>query len=180
MGWEGAVARIANRVRLSIGRAILRAVDDTTKWQSLQVELLEGEVRGNVERGQDYGFTSHPHPGAEGIGLAVGGSRDHVVIVALGDRRFRLRELAAGEVAMYTDEGDKVVLKRGRRIEVTAGTSVTLNTPLTICTGDVDIGGSVTVDGRVDVAGDLTGKGKSLPHHTHMEQGDGSPTSPPL
>jgi phage baseplate assembly protein V len=180
MSMEAALARLAGRVRLTIGRVILRAVNDAAKFQSLQVELLAEEVRENCEHFQDYGFTSHPFPDAEGLGLAVGGNRDHVVVIAVGDRRFRLKGLQQGEVAMYTDEGDKIVMQRGNKIEVTAATHVKLITPLTILTGDLDVGGNVTVDGRIDAAGDVTGQGKSLPGHTHMEQGDFSPVSPPL
>lgn len=163
-----AVAKLMSRVRLAVGRAILRGVDDTRKLQSLQVELLAGEVRDDVERFQDYGFTSHPHPGAECIAVAVGGSRDHVVVIKADDRRYRVKGLQPGEVAIYTDEGDIVIFKRGGVIEFTASAKVVMNTPL------------VEISGDLVVAGDVLGKGKSLPHHTHMEQGDGAPVSPPL
>jgi phage baseplate assembly protein V len=160
--------RVAGRVRLMVGRCILQGIDDTTKMQSVQVMVREGEVRDKCEHFQHYGFTSVPHPGAEGIGLAVGGSTDHMVVICLDDRRYRLKGLQEGEVALYTDEGDSIVFKRGRIIEVTAGTKVVFNTPL------------VEMTGELHVVGDVIGEGKSLPHHTHREQGDGEPTSPPL
>jgi phage baseplate assembly protein V len=172
--------RVAGRVRLMVGRCILEAINPGTKLQSVQIQVLAGEVRDNVEHFQPYGYSSVPHPGAEGISLAVGGSSDHKVVICIDDRRYRLTSLQEGEVALYTDEGDKVVLKRGRNIEVTAGTKVTLITPLTVLTGDLDVGGSVTVDGQVNVAGDVTGVGTSLHGHTHMDQGDFAPVSPPL
>lgn len=177
---DGLLNKVAGRVRLMVGRAILAALDDGTKFQSLQVELLSGEVREKVERFQDYGFTSVPFPGAEGVALSVGGSRDHVVIVALGDRRFRLTSLAAGEVAMYTDEGDKIVMHRGNRIEVTAATEVRLVTPLTTITGNLHVMGNQVNAGRIDATGDVTGQGKSLPTHTHQAQGAFDVTTPPL
>lgn len=165
---------------LMVGRAILAVINDGTKLQSLQINLLADETRDDVERFQNYGYTSHPHPGAEAISVSVTGTRDHCVVIAVDDRRYRLKGLLQGEVAMYTDEGDKIVLKRGNQIEVTALTSVTLITPLTTLTGDLHVMGNQTNDGRIDAAGDVTGEGKSLPHHTHMEQGDGMPTSTPL
>lgn len=126
-----------NRIMLSVARAVVTLVDDSTKMQLLQLSLLKREVRDNVERFQNYGFTSHPHPGAEAAVMFVGGNRDHGLVVAVEDRRYRLKALAEGEVAIYTDEGDKIVMKRNNVIEITtetyrinAGTKVEINTPL--------------------------------------------------
>ena len=174
MSLEALVQRLANRVRLTVGRAVLAAINDGTKLQSVQVELLQGEVRDNCERFQDYGFTSHPFPGAEGVGLAVGASRDHVVLVAVADRRFRLTSLEQGEVAIYTDEGDKIVLKRGNQIEVVAATKVSIVSPLVEMSGDLHVAGALTV------TGDATAEGISLAHHKHTEQGDGALVSEPV
>jgi phage gp45-like len=171
---ERLLGPLQRRIMLMVGRAVLAAVNDGTKLQGLQINLLADETRDDVERFQNYGYTSHPHPGAEAIALSITGTRDHVVVIAVDDRRYRLKGLQEGEVAMYSDEGDTIVLKRGRVIEVTAGTSLEVITPLAHFTGNI------TVDGRVDVVGDVTGEGKSLAHHTHNEQGDGAQTSPPL
>jgi phage gp45-like len=48
----------------------------------------------------------------------VGGDRNNGVVVAVGDRKFRLKGLQGGEVAMYTDEGDIIIMKRGHNIKV--------------------------------------------------------------
>ncbi len=167
-GLERMLGPLQRRVMLMVGRAVLAAVNDTTKLQGLQINLLADETRDDVERFQNYGFTSHPHPGAEAIAVSVMGTRDHMVVIAVDDRRYRLKGLAEGEVAMYSDEGDSIVFKRGRIIEVTAGTKVVFNTPL------------VEMTGELHVTGDVIGAGKSLPHHTHLEQGDGAPTGEPL
>lgn len=97
-----------------VARALVTLVDDSTKMQGVQVTILEGETRDGCERFQQYGLTSVPLEGAEAVALSVGGRRDHVLIVAVDDRRYRLKDLVAGEVALYTDEGAKVHLKRGR------------------------------------------------------------------
>jgi phage baseplate assembly protein V len=48
-------------------------------------------------------------------------------------------------------------------------------------TGKNTAGGPAsTIDGDADFTGNVTSKGKSLPYHTHREQGDGVPTSEPL
>ncbi len=71
---------------------------------------------------QQYGFASRPLDGAEGILLKIGGA-DNAVIIATEDRRYRIA-LEAGEAAIYTDEGDKVHLKRGKEIHVKSGGKV--------------------------------------------------------
>lgn len=158
---QRAMRPFVQRLQLMIGRAVVQLVNDATKLQGLQVSLLADELRGDVERFQNYGFTSHPHPGAEAVAASVAGSRDHVLVIAVDDRRYRLTGLAQGEVAIYTDEGDKIVIKRGGTVEVTASTKVRLITPLVECTGDVTVAGTLTAS--VDVVAD----GISLVGHVH-------------
>lgn len=172
---------IKRRLALMVGRAIVRLVNDGAQLQALQLELLQGEIRADVERVQNYGFTSVPHAGAEAVAVAVSGLRDHVLVVAVDDRRYRLKALADGEVAMYTDEGDLVHIKRGGTILVKAATKVRIESPLVEMTGDlhvlgnaqvdgnVGVGGDVAVAGQVAADGDVTGQGTSL--HTHVHGG---------
>lgn len=110
---------LKRRVMNVIARAVLEAVRDTNGVQMLQVSLLADEVKGSVERLQNYGFTSHPLPGAEVFMSFIGGNRDHGLALVVEDRRYRLKGLKAGEVAIYDDQGQKIVLHRDR-IEVTA------------------------------------------------------------
>lgn len=154
---QKAMAPALRRIALMVGRSVLELVDDTPPVQVVQLSLLDDEVRANVERVQEYGFTSHPHPGADAVAVAVAGSRDNLVVVAVDDRRYRLRALQAGEVAIYTDEGDKIVLKRGGTIEVTAATKVLITAPLVQCTGNLQVDGNLVVNGTGAVAGNLDG-----------------------
>lgn len=121
------LARVANRMRMLIARAVVRLVNDAGGIQVLQVSALKGETRAQLERFQEYGFTSHPLPGAEAVVLFPGGDRAHGLVLAVDDRRYRLRALAPGEVALYTDEGDTIVFKRDRKIEITSGGEVTVS-----------------------------------------------------
>ena len=168
---------LRRRMRLMIGRAVLAAAADDGKGiQLVQVKLLDGEVADGVERMQNYGYTSVPLAGAEGVMACVSGDRNHGIVVVMDDRRYRLKNLQPGEVALYTDEGDTIVMKRGRKIEVTAGaeitatapvvkveasTKVTLTTPLVEMTQDLSVGGSVSV------VGDVVADGISLTTHAH-------------
>lgn len=103
---------LQNRIMMTISRGVLEAVKDDNKLQLLKLSLLADEQRDNIERFQQYGFTSNPLPGAECIALFPGGNRDHGIVIAVDDRRFRLKALKSGEVALYTDEGDKIHFKR--------------------------------------------------------------------
>ena len=161
-GMARVLAPLQRRIALMVGRALVRFVDDSSQFQQLQVDLLEGETRDQVERVQQYGFTSHPLPGAEAVAVCVAGSRDHVVVVAVDDRRFRLTGLAEGEVALYTDEGDVLHFKRGGTVLIKAATKVRIES-------DVEIVGNVTVSGSVTASGDVVGQGTSL--HTHRHSG---------
>jgi len=145
---------LRRKIMLMISRGVVRVVDDALKMQGVQVTLLSDETLDGVERIQNYGLTSNPLPGAECISLSVGGHRSHSVAIAVDDRRHRLRGLLPGEVALYTDEGDIIHIKRGGNIEVTAKKSVTVLSPLVyVPDGDIK-------------AGDI-----SLKTHTHDQNG---------
>jgi phage baseplate assembly protein V len=181
------MAPLVARVRLSIARGVLNLVDDARKLQEAQVTLLADEVRDKVERFQDYGFTSVPLAGAEVIVVSVGGNRNHAVAIAIDDRRYRKKDLQPGEVAIYTDEGDSIVLKRGRKIEVLAGTElqvtaplvtvkastkVRMETPLLEVTGDIE--DRCDDDGRT-----MDGMREIYNMHVHPENDGGGPTDEP-
>lgn len=158
-GLQRAMNPIRQRLASMFSRAVVLLVQDTLKLQGLQISLLADEVRDDVERFQNYGFTSHPLPGAEAVAASVAGNRDHVLVIAVDDRRYRLRGLAAGEVAIYSDEGDKVVLKRGGVIEVTAATKLRLVTPLVECTGALHAVGNITSDANITAAANVADQG---------------------
>ncbi len=171
--------RLHTRLMLMVARAVLKRIDDSKKMQELQVSLLDGEVRDGVERFQNYGFTSYPKPGAEAVVVFAGGNRDHGLTVVVDDRRYRLKSLAEGEVAMFSDEGDSVVLKRGRVVEVTtstlkvnATTKVELNAPVIELNASTKVKMTTPVaeaTGTVQAAGDITDRigtiGGSSVHH---------------
>lgn len=116
-------APLYRRVMLMVSRLVVNVVHDSLKLQEVQIGLLDDETRDGVERFQNYGMTSVPLPGAEGVCVFVGGNRDHGLILAVDDRRYRIQGLEGGEVALYTDEnlapdGHRIVLKRNNLIEV--------------------------------------------------------------
>lgn len=166
----------------AISRCVVKLVDDSLKMQRVQVTLLAGEALDSVERMQEYGHTSVPHPGAEGLAVAVGGTQNHVVIIKCEDRRYRLTGLADGEVAMYDDLGTKIVLKRGGVIEATAATRIDLVTPLVHATGDLKVDGDIVADGDISDHTDesMLGMRGVYNSHTHPEHDAGGPTGTPI
>lgn len=115
---ERLLARHARAQRNGFARGVLSMTGDGHKMQSSQVELLDGEIVDGAERAQQYGFTCHPQPGAEVFVAFVGSDRGHAIVLAADDRRYRIQSLNAGEVCIYTDEGDTITLKRDHNIEV--------------------------------------------------------------
>ncbi len=75
------------KLRLMVARAVVNLVNDANGLQLLQVSALADETRDGVERAQNYGLTSVPLPGATVVMVAVAGSRDHLMAVAVDDLR---------------------------------------------------------------------------------------------
>lgn len=109
---------LKRKVQMIVGRAVIAAIKDDGPLQTLQLTLNRDEVRDDVQRVQEYGFTSFPKVGAEAFVAFLGGNRDHGVVIAVDDRRYRFKPLSEGEVAIYTDEGDKIHFKRGKKIDI--------------------------------------------------------------
>lgn len=103
---------LARRIGNMLARGTLAAVNADSKMQGVQVRLLAGEVKDNIEHVEPYGFTSNPNSGAEAFALFFDGDRSHGVVVCLADRRYRLTGLKTGEMAIHDDQGQKVHLTR--------------------------------------------------------------------
>lgn len=157
-----------------LARGVVALGNSASKLQSLQLRLLAGEVKDNMEHLEPYGFTACPLAGSEALAGFIGGDRSHGVVIVVADRRFRLQGLKPGEVALYTDEGDKFHFKRGRVIDletvtlnIKASDSVNFDTPL------------ITSTGRIESDGDQVAAGVSQVNHPHSDVQPGSGQSGP-
>ncbi len=189
------LAPIRRKITLMVSRAVLTLVDDETTLQAVQAKLLGGETLAALERFQQYGFTSVPLAGAEALSLSLGGNRSHTVIVSVDDRRYRLKGLEGGEVALYDDRGQRIHLTRkGATINIlgTLDATVTevtnLNCPQTNLTGNLFVGGNLVVagigsghggpmslqGGLTNTGGDIVSDGIVLDTHTHSDVEAGS------
>lgn len=108
---EALVHPIKTKIANAITRAVVSRVDDSLGIQSVQIGALADEDIDDGERFQEYGFTSVPVEGAEAVAIFPNGDRAHPLVIAVDDRRYRITGLAAGEVAIYNDQGASVTLK---------------------------------------------------------------------
>jgi len=104
------IAPLKRKVSLMVGRAVLKAVDDSKKVQTVKAALLSDEVSEDVERYQEYGFSSVPFAESEAVVVFVGGNRAHGIVVATDDRARRPKNLTEGDVVLYTDKGVRLKL----------------------------------------------------------------------
>ena len=170
------IDRLLSPIRRRLGALMKRGVwlrrEADAGTQLGQVSLLSGETRGRVEKLEQYGFTSAALAGAEAFATAVGGSADHCLVLCVADRRYRLRGLQDGEVAIYDDLGKAVILKRDGTIEIRAPSGVDL-------LGDLRVHGDIAATGDVaDAEGTLADLRDTYNLHTHPEH-DGGATGPP-
>lgn len=158
-----------------LARGTVVLANSANKLQSLQMRLTAGEVNDDMEHFEPYGFTSNPLAGAEGIATFLGGDRSHAVVLVVADRRYRLKALAAGEVAIYTDEGDKIHFKRGRVIDIdTATLNIRASSGVNIDTP------TLTQSGKIVSQGDQIAAGISQINHVHsgVQPGPGQTGAP--
>jgi len=117
------IAPLQKKIFLSLGRAILKAVNNSEGTQKIQVVALHGETITDIERFQEYGFETYPFVDAESFVAFLNGNRDHGISLCTHDRRYRPKDLVEGEITIYTDEdqssgGHRIHLKRGQIVEI--------------------------------------------------------------
>lgn len=139
-------------------RGVVGRVDSAGPVQLVSLSGLAGEDLRDQEQFQEYGYTSNPPSGTMGVLVPLGGKTSHSIIIATEHGQYRLTSLKPGEVALYTDEGSKIVLKRGRVIEtdcddyivncktftVNADDESTFNTPTLTASDEAVVNGLVT------------------------------------
>jgi len=168
---------LKQRVMSMIARAVINSLSDTDGgYQNGQVSILDNEVRDNTARLQEYGFTSVPLQGADAVIVFVGGNRDHGLIIATDDARYRLQGMKNGEIALYTDEGDHIYFKRGKIIEIKCGSEVDINCPTVKFSGDIQVSGKITAGG--EIAANNSTVPVHLSSHVHPTAVPGSPSPP--
>lgn len=183
-----AIQRAIDKATASVRRpfrAVLTAIKLLSAVQLVQAEALAGERLQDHELMQHYGLTSAPPDGTQLIVLPLGGRTAHGVVIATEHGAYRFKLAAQGEVALYSDEGDHVYLKRGRVMEIVTNTllvkaavKVRLETPLVETTGEIKADGDIT-DSVATTPKSMAGMRTIYNTHTHPENDAGGPTSAP-
>jgi phage gp45-like len=102
---------------------------DDGDQQTLSGRGLPGEEFVKVARLMPHGLASHAPKGSHGLGVAVNGRRDEVVVLGLEQASARQRNLPEGGTAIY-DAGGNVLKFVGSRADLDTGSR-----PFTIKTG---------------------------------------------
>lgn len=185
---------LSRRLKMMLGRGIINLIDDSKAIQEMQISLLANETRSSVQRFQNYGVSSHPHDGSEALAVFLGGSRDNGIILAVDDKRYRIKSLEKGEVVIYTDEGDKIHLKRGNNIEIQTGTlEINASSEIKMTAPEIKLNASNEIladtplfkasgniwDNYTTNSFNLAGMRNQYDSHRHSENDNGGPTDPP-
>jgi len=116
---------IKARIRLMVGKCLITACGGN----KVDLSLLVGETRDDVDFYQQYGFSSRPVGKVGGVALFIGGSRDNgVVVSSRGEDKDMAIDLDPGEVALHTKFGSSVILKKDGSVEITANGDVNVKT----------------------------------------------------
>ena len=155
---------LRTKVSLLVGRAILAAVNDAEMTQKLKLSLLSDEVATDVERFEEYGFSTYPLEGAEAVAAFLNGNRDHGIVLCVHDRRHRPQDMEEGEVKLYTHEGAHLWLKQDRNLELSGndmlvqlsgGATVEVSGDATVTVGG-DLSAEVSGDASLEASGDVS------------------------
>lgn len=135
---------------------------------------------GLFQRKSDAPVTT-PAELADAIGLSYDtySDRSHAVVVTVSDRRYRLKGLQTGEVAVYDDQGQSVTLTREGIVVDGAGKTITFrNAPKARFEMDLEVTGQVK---DLCDSGGTTMSAMRLAYngHRHRENGQGSNTDKP-
>lgn len=146
----------ARRIANMLVRGTVVLANAASKMQQLQVTLLADEPAESLEHFEPYGYTSKPHKGAEVLAMFFDGDRSHGVVIVAADRRYRLKGLADGEVALHDDLGQKVHLTRAGIVIDGGGLPVAIINAPTVTHDGVNIGKTHTHSG-VQIGSSSTG-----------------------
>lgn len=137
-----ALAPLGRRLQNFFARGTVALSNPSKLMQTLQVKLLAGETLSGLEHFEAYGLTSRPMPGAEVAALFIDGDRSHGIVLVVADRRYRIKGLEEGEVALYDDQGQSIAIKRDGIVIDCAGKPLAIINCPSFTHDGVNVGGS--------------------------------------
>jgi phage baseplate assembly protein V len=175
-----------NAVRAMLRRAAVVSSDDSGPQQLLSLSGFSQDLPRQVVRVQEFGFSSNPPVGGEGLILCPGGRSDRAMFWGGAHAQYRPTNLPVGATALYDAFGqilefvqNSVKLVCTATFEIDAP-NVLIKGALTVTeTFDVQNTGAVSapanITGTIAVTGDVTAGAISLQNHVHggVETGPG-------
>ncbi len=182
------IEKLYLRMVSMFGRGRITLVNDAGGTQTLQVVLGPLETRDAMPRMTEYGYTSVPPENSDAVVVCLGGDRSRGIVIATGHQQYRLKGLANGEVALYDDLGQSVHLTRagivingaGLPVTITNTPSITNDSPITHCTGNLNVDGSIVAQGDISDHGNKSMAGMRITYngHTHTDPQGGATSAP--
>lgn len=165
------IDQVKNKIRLIVGRALIEAVNSSSGDDGLSVDvsLAGGERHSRIPLFQQYGICSRPNKDSEAVILFIGGSRDNGIAVATQGSASKLPPLEDGEVALFSEYGQTIILKKDGSIVATpkSGQPYRIEADVQV-TGDVkafcDLPTFITMQNHIH----MTGVGASAPPQKGM------------
>lgn len=115
---KNVTAPLARRISLVTSKCVLNIINDKTETQSAQAEFFTEEVFDDAEVWQNYGFTSAPPKGTEGIALFAGGERVDPLIIATECKGKRFKDLNEGDTSVYSTAGNYIRVNADNSINI--------------------------------------------------------------
>lgn len=161
---QSQIDKLYRRALMTVAPVLIAATDDSGPIHQTQVRVNgTPETIDNVGVMQIYGLASHAPPGTDATALFMGGLRSNPVIVATGNQQARLRNQKAGEISLYSDEGDAISLKRGNNVAITTKTAtITGSDKITLTTPLAELSQDLKAQGKIDAAGGFYQNGVPL------------------
>ncbi len=149
---DKAVSRIKRRIISMVTRAIVVDVIEDLQRQAIQIAGESNESGDNIERFQQYGFSSVPPNGSEAILAALNGNLGKRIAIAVEKKELRPQGDSL-DVFIYHAEGHSIQLTKDGKciISVTdaileATSSFTIISPETLIQGPLHVTGGISTD----------------------------------
>ncbi|MGI4849550.1 MAG: phage baseplate assembly protein V [Janthinobacterium lividum] len=174
-----ALETLARRVLNAIGCGRVTTGNDSGNVQLLQVQLSASELKDDIPRLAEFGFTSMPPVGSDVLVVFMGRDRSNGAIVATNHQASRMKNLKSGEVAIFDDQGQSIYLTRSGIVIDGGGMPISIaNSPTVSIAGDLEVAGTVTAPFVVGTT-NVTFGGKSGISHMHSDVENGPNNSGP-
>ena len=165
------IAPLKRQLSTVVGRAILRALDDTTALQLVRISTGPGEYLDKVERVQNYGFTSVPEAPSEAIVICPGGNRSQAIAIAIDSSANRKKGLAPGDTCVYNGKTGDYILLNADGVKIHSSGKVVVDA------GTIELSNASALDLKALMTEDLI---TLFNGHTHVCAAPGVVASTPV